>query len=115
MHLPRTYLARGGVDVRGISEGMDLNQFVFEHYMELKEGKADGVKAVNYVHADDVVSRRHEYLGPDPRIAGYFFDNYGEVHIRWWDGFLKDQWMDQQKWKLSVKVDGSGQWVVKED
>lgn len=50
-------------------------------------------------------------MGPDPRVAGYFFDVDGEVHIRWWDGFLNDQWMDTQKWKIDVTKDAEGTWV----
>lgn len=53
---------------------------------------------------------RHEFLGPDPRVAGYYYDDRGHAHIRWWDGFLSDQWMGTQKWKLNVRWDGS-QWI----
>ncbi|KII84521.1 hypothetical protein PLICRDRAFT_45868 [Plicaturopsis crispa FD-325 SS-3] len=114
IHLPRTYLARIGVDIKPVREGVDLNQVVYRHYAEQAEEKA-GEEWVNYVHADRVVSRRHEYLGPDPRVAGYFFDIDGDVHIQWYDGFLHDQWMDKQKWKLELTQDATGKWIVKED
>ena len=58
---------------------------------------------------------RHEYLGPDPRIAGYRFDHNGEVHIKWWDNFLQDQWMDKSKWKFDVKMAEDGKWVEIDD
>lgn len=58
---------------------------------------------------------RHEYLGPDPRVAGYSVDANGDIHIRWWDAFLKDQWMDSEKWTLNVAMDASGKWIVRED
>ncbi|KAH7905276.1 hypothetical protein BJ138DRAFT_1165080 [Hygrophoropsis aurantiaca] len=114
IHLPRTYLSRKGEDTRGVRKGADVNQIVHRHYMDLLDLEKHG-DWVNYVHDDNVISRRHEYLGPDPRIAGYFFDDDGEIHIRWWDGFLKDQWMDNHKWTLNVEMNTSGQWVVKED
>ncbi|KAI6142734.1 hypothetical protein BKA82DRAFT_1000184 [Pisolithus tinctorius] len=114
IHLPRTYLATKGEDVRHVRRGTDINQFVHAHYMESPAGE-EGKKWTNFVHADEVVARRHEYLGPDPRVAGYFFDKTGEIHIRWWDSFLKDQWMDRDKWMLGVAMDPSGKWVVKEE
>lgn len=39
-------------------------------------------------------------------------DANGEIHVRWWDAFLKDQWMDGEKWTLGVTMDASGKWVV---
>jgi hypothetical protein len=57
---------------------------------------------------------RHEFLGPDPRVAGYEIDGTGNIFIRWWDGFLSDQWSGTQKWKLEVVWDEEGQtWVEK--
>lgn len=59
--------------------------------------------------------RRHEYLGPDPRVAGYRIDVEGDVHIKWWDAFLQDQWMDKQKWAFDVRMEDDGRWVEKDD
>ncbi|KIJ63869.1 hypothetical protein HYDPIDRAFT_175870 [Hydnomerulius pinastri MD-312] len=114
IHLPRTYLSTKGEDVRPIRKGTDINQLVHRHYMDTFDGEKNE-DWVNYVHADDVVMRKHEYLGPDPRVAGYYFDGYGELHVRWWDGFLKDQWMGKDKWSLNVTLNTAGKWVVKED
>ncbi|OBZ77904.1 hypothetical protein A0H81_02139 [Grifola frondosa] len=114
IHLPRTYLSKDGSDVRAVYAGTDLNQFVHQHYLEEVQKNA-GEGWANYVTAESVVSRRHEYLGPDPRVAGYFFDSDGEVHIKWWDAFLQDQWMDKQKWKFDVKLDEDGKWVEIDD
>ncbi|KAF9802233.1 hypothetical protein IEO21_09921 [Rhodonia placenta] len=114
VHLPRTYLGRDGEDVRVVREGQDLNQFVHRHYFEeLDEARKS--EWINFVTPDGVVSRRHEYLGPDPRVAGYHLDVDGEVHIKWWDGFLQDQWMDRQKWRFEVKVDDEGKWAEIDD
>ena len=59
---------------------------------------------------------RHEYLGPDPRVAGLYFDYDGEIHVKWWDGFLQVQWMDRGRWTFDVIYDDEqGKWVEKED
>ena len=58
---------------------------------------------------------RHEYLGPDPRVAGYRIDVEGDVHIKWWDAFLQDQWMDKQKWAFDVRMEDDGRWVEIDD
>ncbi|KAI0765096.1 hypothetical protein C8Q74DRAFT_1205932 [Fomes fomentarius] len=114
VHLPRTYLARHGSDVRAIYPGTDINQFVHRHYCE---EEADGRKGKekeawpNYVAAERILSRRHEYLGPDPRVVGYFVDADGEYHVRWYDTFLGDQWMDSRKWAFDVRQDDAGRWV----
>ncbi|TFK47621.1 hypothetical protein OE88DRAFT_1636458 [Heliocybe sulcata] len=113
IHLPRSYLATDGEEVRVVWPGEDLNQVLYEHYLESVDLN-DGSGKVNFVASDRVLPKRHEYLGPDPRVAGYFFDFDGEIHIRWWDAFLQDQWMDKQKWKMDAVQNDSGQWVMKE-
>lgn len=58
---------------------------------------------------------RHEFLGPDPRVAGYWLDDAGEVHICWFDGFLQEEWMDSGRWRgLEVEKGVDGKWVEKE-
>lgn len=54
---------------------------------------------------------RHEYLGPDPRVVGYFVDAAGDYHVKFYDTFLGDQWMDNHKWTFNVRLDESGKWV----
>ncbi len=78
VHLPRTYLARHGSDVRTVYPGTDLNQFVHRHYCERiaraerdqeKEKAALGVEGhgkvvvmeagcPNYVGAEGILARR---------------------------------------------------------
>ena len=60
-------------------------------------------------------TQRHEYLGPDPRVAGFFYDVDGEIHVKWWDSFLQVQWMDKGKWTFDIELDEDGKWVDKED
>lgn len=79
VHLPRTYLARHGSDVRAVYPGTDLNQFVHRHYFERVarsdkdkdkaaleaegNGKAEKVVVMiegcpNYVGAEGILARR---------------------------------------------------------
>ncbi|KAJ6612516.1 hypothetical protein B0H10DRAFT_2177371 [Mycena sp. CBHHK59/15] len=114
MHLPRSYLSKDGEDVLNVHPDTDVNQFVHQYYLEHIDPK--NVPWVNFVHADNVVARRHEFLGPDPRVAGYEIDGGGNVYIRWWDGFLSDQWSGTQKWKLEITWDTNAKkWVEKTD
>ncbi|KAI0077609.1 hypothetical protein K474DRAFT_1071249 [Panus rudis PR-1116 ss-1] len=114
VHLPRSYLAKDGEDIKTIWAGEDLNQFVHKHYAEAVDIKELPATMANFVTDDRVRAHRHEYLGPDPRVVGYVTDVYGEIHIKWWDSFLQDQWMDKQKWKFQVELNAEGQWVEKD-
>ncbi|KAJ7121563.1 hypothetical protein C8R44DRAFT_786465 [Mycena epipterygia] len=114
LHLPRSYLSKDGEDVQTVYPDTDLNQFVHQHYLQTIDPAS--VEWTNFVHADQIVARRHEFLGPDPRVAGYEIDGGGNVYIRWWDGFLSDQWSGTQKWKLDVTWDEDAKkWVEKTD
>ena len=61
------------------------------------------------------LASRHEFLGPDPRVVGYYVDADGDYHIRWFDTFLQDQWIDNRKWKFDVRQDENGHWVDADD
>ena len=64
VHLPRTYLAKDGIDVRVVRPGQDLNQFVHRYYSEQLGEKKDGKEEeegkdwVNFVTPDGVLKRR---------------------------------------------------------
>ncbi|KAG5733146.1 hypothetical protein E4T56_gene13595, partial [Termitomyces sp. T112] len=104
IHLPRSYLSRDGEDTCNVYPGTDLNQLVHQYYLEEIDTKISDW--INYVHMDKVVSKRHEYLGPNPRVAGYFIDVDGDIYIKWWDSYLSDQWMGMQKWKVEISWNG---------
>ncbi|KIJ42349.1 hypothetical protein M422DRAFT_254421, partial [Sphaerobolus stellatus SS14] len=87
----------------------DLNRLVYNWYYE--EFEDDKARGVNFVTTDDVKPRRHEYLGPDPRVAGYEIGNDGNIHIRWWDAFLENQWVGKENWKIEMTLHDDGQWV----
>lgn len=35
---------------------------------------------------------RAEFLGPDPKVAGFLVDSENVISIRWWDAFLEQRW-----------------------
>jgi len=119
IHLPRSYLAKAGADIKTVWPGDDLNHVVHQHYMSGlvgdEEEKLKARNCANFVTEDGLTTRRHEYLGPDPRIVGYRFDVDGEVHVKWWDSFLRDSWMDTGKWTFEVKQTEEGKWVEIDD
>ncbi|KAI0635027.1 hypothetical protein C8Q77DRAFT_1192842 [Trametes polyzona] len=114
VYLPRTYRARHGTDVRTVWPGTDINQFVHKHYCEDKAKRARE-EWPNYVAGEAILAKRHEYLGPDPRVAGYRIDADGDYHVKWYDAFLKDQWVDDQKWDFDVRLNAQGKWVEVDD
>ncbi|KAG6824372.1 hypothetical protein H0H93_002123 [Arthromyces matolae] len=111
IHLPRSYLSRDGEDTRTVYPGTDLNFLVHQYYLEGIETRIE--EGVNYVHSDKVVAKRHEFLGPSPRVAGYFVDVDGDIYIKWWDSYLTDQWMGTKKWKVEIMWNGE-KWVEKD-
>ena len=64
LHLPRSYLAQAGEDVKTVWPGMDLNQVVHRHYTEAIPPKEDGGKdwvdreGANFVAGDGVLPGR---------------------------------------------------------
>ncbi|GLB38908.1 hypothetical protein LshimejAT787_0600700 [Lyophyllum shimeji] len=110
IHLPRSYLSRDGEDIRTVRPGTDLNYLVHSHYIEAMDPKT--ITTVNYVRGDNIAAKRHEFLGPNPRVAGYFIDVDGDIQIKWWDSFLNDQWLGSQKWTAEIAWNGE-KWLEK--
>ncbi|KAI0689163.1 hypothetical protein BC835DRAFT_272387 [Cytidiella melzeri] len=119
LHLPRSYLSKAGEDVKTLWPGDDLNQAVHNYYAQNlvgdEEEKLKVRNCANFVTEDSLSRRRHEYLGPDPRVVGYRVDVDGELHVKWWDGFLQDMWMDNGKWTFDVRQTDDGKWVEIDD
>lgn len=57
IHLPRSYLARHGEDVKAVWPGTDINQLVHAHYFELTEALV--IENPNYVTPDNIDARRY--------------------------------------------------------
>ncbi|TCD64022.1 hypothetical protein EIP91_004656 [Steccherinum ochraceum] len=112
VHLPRSFRQRSGEEVKPVYAGVDLNQFVHNYYMEMIDVVSSPPSDANFVTEENIRARRHEFLGPDPRVVGYSYDNFGEIHIKWWDKFLQEQWMDREKWTFELMLSEDEQWVA---
>lgn len=47
---------------------------------------------LKYLTDSRLVLYRAEFLGPDPKVAGFRVDSENAVRIRWWDAFLEQRW-----------------------
>jgi len=99
---PQNYSARHGIDRLKVRKGQDLNKVVHDHYHERVDSKA--YPGENYVATDGIQSRRHEYMGPSPRLASYRFTG-DQIEIEWWDKYFDDTWVGTQKWKVEAELD----------
>lgn len=60
IHLPRSYLATAGEDVKTVWPGSDLNQIVHQHYIQpLKVDSNALPRSANFVTPDDVMVKRY--------------------------------------------------------
>ena len=61
IHLPRSYLATAGEDVKTVWPGQDLNQVVHQHYFQNLDGKDETLpqEYSNFVTPDAVTVRRY--------------------------------------------------------
>jgi tRNA pseudouridine-54 N-methylase len=63
LHLPRSYLAKAGEDIKTVWPGDDLNQAVHNHYMQrLTRDEEERLKAqncANFVAQEDVAARKY--------------------------------------------------------
>jgi len=100
--LPKNYLARDGIHRLRVRKGDDLNRIVHQFYDEFVDPKT--YLGDNYVSKDGIDARRHEYLGPNPRIASYRF-TLDEIEIEWWEDYIKDTWIGSEKWEVKAEFD----------
>lgn len=58
---------------------------------------------------------RNEYLGPNPFVAEYRFDESRQtISIEWWDEYLKVKWVNDTTWTIEVYYEECVQgWVSK--
>ena len=66
LHLPRSYLAKAGEELKTLWPGEDLNQAVHNYYMEHlvgdEEEKLKAKKCANFVAEDSITMRRYLYI-----------------------------------------------------
>ncbi|EIM82459.1 uncharacterized protein STEHIDRAFT_141741 [Stereum hirsutum FP-91666 SS1] len=112
LYLPLNYSQKHGYEKIQIHEGDDLNFQTFEFYNQRVGSDYAGV---NYVSTDGLLSRRNEYLGPAPYVSGYHFSaNERKIMIEWWDIYLHEQWIGNERWEISLYFDTTIQgWVTR--
>ena len=58
---------------------------------------------------------RAEFLGPDPKIAGFQVDSESVIHIRWWDTFLEQRWSSTSDGWYCEAYQVNDQWKEQRD
>ncbi|KAJ7072029.1 hypothetical protein C8F01DRAFT_1243119 [Mycena amicta] len=85
--VPHLFRGVGGNSKISVYAGDDLNRAIFDYYAQ---PAPEGQLGTNYIDPEGLHSKRHEYLGPSPFIAGYKFDSRRRsIEIEFWDEFLK--------------------------
>ena len=59
IHLPRSYLATDGEDVKTVWAGADLNQIVHQHYIQALDTEAPLARNANFVTPDSITVKRY--------------------------------------------------------
>ncbi|KAJ3540932.1 hypothetical protein NM688_g6158 [Phlebia brevispora] len=110
LYLPLRHADDDRIRTIKFKAGEDLNLLVYCFYNAETDSNFSGV---NFVSADKVVTKRHEYLGPAPYVSGYRFDSTSKTaRIEWWDPYLKLMWIGRETWKFEVYFDEQvGGWV----
>jgi len=88
-------------------KGDDLTYIVYNHYNTRVDPKT--FPGVNYVSSHGILAKKREYLGPDPRVAGYRFLR-GKCNIEFWEAYLQNAWFCDTDWSVDVEFDAEVQW-----
>ncbi|KAI8986636.1 hypothetical protein BD414DRAFT_378495, partial [Trametes punicea] len=113
LFLPLQYMHDDKEQVIHFHEGEDLNFLVYRFY---DSPPADGFQGLNFITGDynvGVPRRRHRYLGPQPYVAGYRFNDKAKTaRIEWLDKYTKTMWIGKERWKVELYFDDAvGGWV----
>ncbi|KAF7321912.1 hypothetical protein MKEN_00713400 [Mycena kentingensis (nom. inval.)] len=89
--VPHCFRGVGGNSKVSVYGGDDLNRAIFDYYAQ---AAPEGQLGTNYIDPEGLDSKRHEYLGPSPFVAGYKYDSRRKtIEIEWWDEFLNLKWI----------------------
>ncbi|KAH6897962.1 hypothetical protein BKA70DRAFT_1198620 [Coprinopsis sp. MPI-PUGE-AT-0042] len=110
--LPNDHLAKNGFSKVRFETGDNLNYIVHNFYQEKVPNDYPGL---NFVARPGICNKRHEYLGPSPRVAGYQLDKITKTgQVEWYDGSLKQMWVGNGRWTIGAYFDETVQgWVSK--
>ncbi|KAF8322267.1 hypothetical protein DL93DRAFT_1279922 [Clavulina sp. PMI_390] len=105
--LPKTMLPDSGYECVQVKAGQDLFNTVFSHYDARVDPATYG--QVNYVTNDEFLTKKREYLGPRPHVAGIVLWDK-EYHVEWWEPFLEKQWSLPGSWEVTAEYDKKHDW-----
>ncbi|KAJ3717859.1 hypothetical protein C8R42DRAFT_676842 [Lentinula raphanica] len=93
-------------------KGQDLYAKAYYHYSQPPSDQEKRDFA-NYVSSDGISPRRHEYIGPAPRLSGFYLQG-NEAHILFYDSSLNLAWSASGTWSLRTEIDDTVDGVVTE-
>ncbi|KAF8184715.1 hypothetical protein BJ912DRAFT_905488 [Pholiota molesta] len=103
LELPRHYLSVFGCDKVKFRAGDNLHLLVYRHYDDLIVDP-ESYQGSNFV-ADVVIQpKRHEYLGPSPKVAGFRFTE-DMAEIGFFDDYLLTTWIGKGNWDIELEFD----------
>ncbi|KAF8965247.1 hypothetical protein BDZ97DRAFT_797886 [Flammula alnicola] len=102
LELPRNYLSPSGCDRLKFREGDNLNSLTYQYYDEVVDPVS--YPGNNFVTDSAIQPKRHEYLGPSPKVAGYRFTQ-GIAEVAFWDDHLKTTWIGKRRWDVELEFD----------
>ncbi|TCD68698.1 hypothetical protein EIP91_009982 [Steccherinum ochraceum] len=112
LHLSHHLRETNGLSKIQFREGDDLNAAVFAFYNTTTPPDYPGY---NYVTTDGLISKRNDYLGPAPYVAGYQFAfDSNDCYVEWWDAYLREKWTGTRRWEHEPYWDETVHgWVLK--
>ncbi|KAH9856029.1 hypothetical protein C2E23DRAFT_901317 [Lenzites betulinus] len=107
--LPLRYMGDDSGQTLKFHEGEDLYLLIYHFY---DSAPSPGSEGANFV-SGDLLTKRHEYLGPAPNVVGCRFDHATKsARIEWWDAYTRCFWIGNKIWKLETYFDPTVQgWV----
>lgn len=111
--LPKNLNSTKGYENVRFKRGDDLNSITYQHYNT--PVSKEGVMGVNYVQhispdgTGAIRPKRHEYLGPSPRVASYRFSR-STCEIEFWESYLEQAWIGKTYWTVEEEFDEEVQW-----
>ncbi|KAF9567144.1 hypothetical protein CPC08DRAFT_814348 [Agrocybe pediades] len=105
LELPRDHMAASGCDRIKFEPGTNLNAITFNYYNEAVDSRSY-CRSQNYVSDGSIHPKRHEYLGPSPKVGGYRFA-YGTAQVLFWDDYLDSRWVGKRKWNIELEFDST--------
>ncbi|KAJ3976095.1 hypothetical protein EV361DRAFT_945575 [Lentinula raphanica] len=93
-------------------QGQDLYTKAYYHYSQPPSDQ-ERKDFENYVSSDGISPRRHEYLGPAPRLSGFYLQG-NEAQILVFDTSLNLAWSANGTWSLRMEVDDTVDGVITE-